>query len=181
MTLITELKSLIKYYNHIPFGRLSELNEVIIMKHYFTKGHSGLLICLALLLSLGIFSCSSNKQTSNIKEPTGKDKLVVIWSSADRDVAINMAMMYTLNSARFKWWNDITFVVWGPSAKLLTEDEKLQSYIANMLSLGITVKACKSCSDSYGVSNQLREMGITVKLMGELTDYLKNGRNILTF
>lgn len=165
------------------------------MKNDFSRGCRGLLICLAILLSMGLFTGCNNKdnsakeaseviapaETSAEPELKGEDKLVVIWSSRDRDVAINMAMMYTLNSARFKWWKDITFVVWGPSAKLLSEDEVLQGYIADMLAQGITVKACQACADSYGVSDQLRKMGIDVKLMSELTNYMKDGRNILTF
>ncbi|MDA3900924.1 MAG: DsrE family protein [Spirochaetes bacterium] len=111
---------------------------------------------------------------------SGEEKLVVLWTSADREVALKMAFMYTLNSKNFGWWEDITLVVWGPSAKLLSEDTELQDYIKRMLSLGITVKACKMCADSYGVTPQLEELGITVKLMSELTDYLKEGRKILT-
>ena len=71
-------------------------------------------------------------------------------------------------------------MVWGPSAKLLSEDKELQDYVKNMISMGITVKACKSCSDAYGVSSKLSDLGITVKYMGELTDYLKEGRKVLT-
>ena len=72
-------------------------------------------------------------------------------------------------------------VVWGPSAKLLAEDEALQIHIKHMINLGVVVKACKKCSDSYGVSHKLEKIGIIVKYMQELTDYIKEGRNILTF
>ncbi|MBN2436569.1 MAG: DsrE family protein [Spirochaetes bacterium] len=127
-------------------------------------------------------SCNSNSQPENSQSIGlgGNEKLVVIWSSADREVALKMAFMYTINSKKYGWWEDITLVVWGPSAKLLSEDKELQDNIEHMLSLGITVKACKMCADSYGVSSQLEDLGITVKLMSELTDYLKEGRKILT-
>jgi hypothetical protein len=114
-------------------------------------------------------------------EKPGKEKLVIIWSSADREVAFNMVFMYTSNSKKFGWWDDITLVVWGPSAKLLAEDQELQEHIKNMIDRGIVVKACKLCADSYGVSGKLEKLGITVKYMEELTDYIKEGRNILTF
>ncbi|MBN2511279.1 MAG: DsrE family protein [Spirochaetales bacterium] len=109
------------------------------------------------------------------------DKLVILWTSGDREVALKMAFMYTLNSRRYGWWDDITFVVWGPSAKLLSEDTELQQSIKQMKEMGVTLKACKMCSDQYGVSSKLSALGIEVKYMGELTDYIKNGRNILTF
>ena len=114
-------------------------------------------------------------------EKPGNEKLVIIWSSADRDVALKMVFMYTSNSKQFGWWDDITLVVWGPSAKLLAEDEALQIHIKNMIDAGVVVKACKMCSDSYGVSSKLEKLGIIVKYMKELTDYIKEGRNILTF
>ncbi len=77
-------------------------------------------------------------------------------------------------------WDDITLVVWGPSAKLLSEDKELQDYVKKIKEQGTAVKACKGCSDMYGVSDKLTEIGIEVKYMGELTDYFKEGRHILS-
>lgn len=110
------------------------------------------------------------------------ERLVIIWTSGDRDVAIKMVFMYTYNAKKNKWWDDITLVVWGPSAKLISEDIELQDYMDKIIDSGIVVKACKGCSDQYGVSGKLEELGITVKYIGkEITDYIKEGRNILTF
>jgi len=114
-------------------------------------------------------------------EIPANEKLVIIWSSADREVALNMVFMYATTSRQLKMWDDLTLVVWGPSAKLLSEDEALQIHIKHMIELGVVVKACKACSDSYGVSHKLEKLGIIVKYMKELTDYIKEGRNILTF
>lgn len=108
------------------------------------------------------------------------DKLVVLWATGDKEVAMNMLLMYTFNSKKFGWWEDITLVVWGPSAKLLSEDKELQEYVKKIMDQGTEVKACKACADNYKVSEKLEELGITVKYMGELTEYLKNGRHILS-
>ncbi|MBW1613892.1 MAG: hypothetical protein JRJ57_07955 [Deltaproteobacteria bacterium] len=48
-----------------------------------------------------------------------KNSIVVIWTSRDRDVAIEVVFPYTLNSKLREWWKDTTLVVWGPSTKLL--------------------------------------------------------------
>jgi len=46
---------------------------------------------------------------------------------------------------------------------------------------GVAVRACKGCADQYGVSGKLEDLGITVLYIGkELTDYIKEGREILT-
>lgn len=104
------------------------------------------------------------------------DELVVVWTSGDREVALKMAFMYTLNAKRFKWgWKSVTLVVWGPSSKLLTEDEVLQEYLSRIREAGVNLFACKKCSDLYGVSEDLRRLGIEVKYMGKpLTNYLRN-------
>lgn len=110
------------------------------------------------------------------------DTLVVIWSSADKEVARNMAFMYTYNAKKKGWWENVIFIIWGPSAKLLAEDTQLQHLLKNMKDMGITLEACKSCSDDYGVSEDLEKMSVDVKYMGvPLTDYLKQGMRVLTF
>ena len=116
------------------------------------------------------------------KEIPGNEKMVIVWTSGDREVALKMVFMYTLNAKKRGWWEDITLVVWGPSAKLLTEDKELQEYMKQIMEAGVTVKACKGCSDQYGVSEQLEALGITVLYIGkELSDYVKEERNVLTF
>jgi hypothetical protein len=110
------------------------------------------------------------------EKKTKPDELVVLWTSGDREVALKMAFMYTFNSKRFKWgWKNVTLIVWGPSAKLLTEDIELQEHVIDMKEKGVKLQACKKCSDSYGVSDALRQLGIEVKFMGKpLTDYLRD-------
>ena len=121
-------------------------------------------------------------QTADPASIPANEKLVVVWTSGDRDVALKMVFMYTYNAQNRGWWDDITLVVWGPSAKLLSEDEELQGYMKRIIESGVTVKACKGCSDQYGVSDTLEELGITVLYIGkELTNYIKEGRELLTF
>ena len=140
-------------------------------------------IIVILLISLST-NFAQDKPTTQTEEKqlSSKDKLVVVWTSGDRDVAIKMVYMYTYNAKKHGWWDDITFIVWGASAKLLSEDKELQDYIIKMKDEGIDLKACKACADMYGVSDKLTELGITVKYMGvELTDFIKEGRHVLTF
>ncbi len=116
------------------------------------------------------------------EEVKGREKLLILWSSGDRDVALKMVFMYTLNGKMRGWWEDICLVVWGPSSKLLSVDVELQDYIKKIIEEGVNVVACEACANEYGVSSELEELGIEVKYMGEpLTNYLKTGWKTLTF
>jgi hypothetical protein len=110
------------------------------------------------------------------------DRLIVIWTSADREVAMRMVFMYTQNSALRGWWRHVTLVVWGPSQKLLSKDPELQDRILQMKHAGVQVLACKACSDSYELSERLVELGVEVIYMGvPLTAAMQNGAHVLTF
>ena len=140
---------------------------------------------LSLLLSItSVNAKSKSPENDPIKDSTeisNKDKLVVVWTSGDKEVAMKMVFMYTHNAKKYEWWEDITLLVWGPSAKLLSEDKELQDYIKTMLDAGIHVLACKGCADMYEISDKLEEIGVTVKYTGkDLTNFIKE-RHVITF
>ena len=106
----------------------------------------------------------------------------LVWTSGDKEVALNMVFMYTLNSKKREWWKEVGFIVWGPSAKLLAEDQDLQDYLLRIKDAGVSIEACKTCADNYGVAKKLEDLGIEVRLMGmPLTNYIKEGYPIITF
>ena len=110
------------------------------------------------------------------------NELAVIWSSSNPDVAKTTVFMYTLNAKCREWWDAVHLIVWGPSAKLLAEDENLQSKVKEMIEVGVDVCACKENADIYGVSDTLADLGIDVRYMGEpVTEMLKNGAKLITF
>jgi hypothetical protein len=118
----------------------------------------------------------------NGQEKSTSNRLAVIWTSGDPEVAHRVCFMYTDNAKKQKWFDEVTLIVWGPSARLLAGDKDLQAKIKGMLDDGVNIQACQACSDSYGVTEQLRKMGIDVKYMGKpLTDYIQQGWHILTF
>lgn len=110
------------------------------------------------------------------------NELAVIWSSSNPEVAHTTVFMYTLNAKCRDWWNTVHLIIWGPSAKLLAEDEALQEKVKDMMDAGVHVSACRENSDTYGVSEKLAELGVDVKYMGEpVTEMLKSGAKIITF
>ena len=111
-----------------------------------------------------------------------KSKLVVVWSSDDPNVAEKVAFMYTHAAKRNQWFDEVVLIAWGPSAKLMTEDQELQEYLHRMQEVGVHTIACKGCADSYGITDKLEALGVTVRYTGvELTNYIKENRHILNF
>lgn len=135
------------------------------------------LFTLGILLSL---SPETSSQSPILEQMP--DKLVVIWTSDDPYVAERVALMYTHAAKTNNWFKDVVLIIWGPSARLISENCKLQEKLKVMQKDGVVVEACIACSNSYGVSEDLKKLGYDVKGMGKpLTDYLKSGAKVLTF
>ena len=111
-----------------------------------------------------------------------QQRLAVVWSSADREVARSMVFMYVRNARKQGWFDEVLLVIWGPSGRLLVDDKMLRMELTTLTDLGVKVEACKACSDMYGISDQLSELGVDVKYMGvPLSDMLKGDWKVLTF
>ena len=144
-----------------------------------TLAVAGLLCIMAFAAGSVTQTAAATAQAENSIETS---KLGVVWTSGDRDVALKMVFMYTLNAKSRNWFDEVRLVVWGPSAKLLSVDEELQQEIARMKDAGIELVACKACADSYGVSEKLEQLGVEVKYMGvPLSNMLKQDWKVVTF
>lgn len=136
--------------------------------------HSILLI-IAVVAFSGVFAQNETKMEDN------SNKLAVLWTSGDPDLAEKMAFMYTYNAKKQGWFDEVVLIVWGPSAKLLSENKMLQDYVKKMQDAGIKVEACMACARMYEVDGKLQELGIDVKGMGvPLSNYLKDGWKTLS-
>ena len=139
------------------------------------------MVLLTVVMTVIVFNTTNFSQE---KPESKSDELVILWTSADKEVAENIVFMFTQNAPKYGWWeaSKITFIIWGPSANLLSKDEELQKRIGEMKTVGINVVACKACADNYQVSEKLTQIGVDVKYMGKvLANFIKEGRKILTF
>jgi hypothetical protein len=110
-----------------------------------------------------------------------KKTLYVLWTNADLITSEKMVFMYTMNAKRFGWWEEIVLVIWGATAKLVAENQRIQALVAEALDLDIHITACKACADQLGVSDILEAQGIVVEYLGiPLTNVLKNDEALLT-
>jgi hypothetical protein len=132
---------------------------------------------VAVVASMEAWSASTS--TAKQEAPS---QLCVVWSSDDPGVAKNVCFMYTVNAKRREWFGVVHLVVWGPSAKLLAENEDLQNEVKAMQQAGVVVEACVACANNYGVADTLKALDIDVKPMGvPLSDRLKGPWKVLTF
>ncbi len=137
---------------------------------------------LSVVLLVGVFVGQAFVKADNSAERTDGNKLAVLWTSGDADVAYKVCFMYTHAAKKAKWFDDVLLIVWGPSSRLLAGDKELQTKVKAMIASGVVVQACVACADMYGVADKLREIGIDVKPMGKpLSEMLKGDWKVLTF
>jgi len=110
------------------------------------------------------------------------NKLLIVWSSGEREVATKLILLYGSVMLERQYWDEATIMLWGPSAKLLAEDEELQERVKVVQKSGVRFNACVVCTDDYGVSQQLQEMDIELIHTGEmLTEALQSDTKVITF
>ncbi len=112
---------------------------------------------------------------------TEKTTLYILWTNDNIITSEKMVFMYAINSMRYGWWENVTLIIWGATAKLVAENERIQVLIAEARENGVYVTACKACADQLGVSEILEALGIDVEYLGiPLTNVLKNDEKLIT-
>ena len=107
--------------------------------------------------------------------------LFILWTNADSVSFDKMVSMYARNSKIKHWWDDVTVIIWGSTARLAAESDLVKNGITELLHVGVEVSACKACSDSLGTTDELCKLGVEVKYWGEgLTEILKNDEKLIT-
>ena len=171
-----KLSNVSAFENKMPEGRITNNPR----RHDPMKRKSVFLFAFASILLLQSTGFSAAAEVAESKPVPGNEKMVIIWTSADKEVAMNMVLMYALNSRKFKWWDDITLVAWGPSQNLLLKDKDVREAVDQVREAGVVVKACRGCAERYGNAEALKKAGIIVEYI-DLTRYVKEGRHVLTF
>ena len=119
---------------------------------------------------------------SSKEQGADMDKLLIVWSSGEIEVAKKMVLLYSSVILSRNYWDEAHLMIWGPSAKLLAENEELQDMVVKIKETGVKLSVCVVCSDDYGVTKQLEAMGIEAIHTGEfLTDALKSDWKVITF
>jgi hypothetical protein len=110
-----------------------------------------------------------------------KTHLYVLWTNDDLITAEKMVFMYSVNSLIHGWWEKVTLIIWGATAKLVSENIDIQKKVKKALDAGVHITACKACADQLGVTKTLEDLNIEVKYWGApLTEIIANGEKLLT-
>ena len=91
-----------------------------------------------------------------------ESRLYILWASKDVETFDEMVFMYASNGKKHDWWDEITVVIWGASARLTGEDEVVQLKIKELIEGNVKVEACKACADDLGVTSILEYPSITL-------------------
>ncbi|MDC7227614.1 MAG: DsrE family protein [Spirochaetales bacterium] len=110
-----------------------------------------------------------------------KKTLYLVWTNADLITSKLMVFMYGINAKTKGWWENVTIVIWGATAKLVSENTEIQEYIKKAQTEGVHVSACITCANELGVADKLEALDIELIRWGApLTELLKNDEAILT-
>ncbi len=111
------------------------------------------------------------------------NKLLIVWSSGEKEVAKKLVLLYGSVMLERKYWDEATIMIWGPSAVILAQDIELQEQMKVVRDSGVAFNACVVCTDDYGVSDTLKELGVELIHTGEmLTEALQSDDiKVITF
>ncbi|QSZ41673.1 DsrE family protein [Sulfurimonas aquatica] len=112
-----------------------------------------------------------------------KNRLLIVWSSGEIEVAKKLILLYGSVMLQRKYWDEATIMIWGPSAQVLAENSDLQERVKVVQATGVKFNACVVCTDDYRVSKELENMGIELIHTGEmLTEALQSDDvKVITF
>ncbi len=111
-----------------------------------------------------------------------KNKLFVIWASADTEVHKETSFQYSFNAKKYGWMDEVKVIIFGPSERTIPENPELMNKIKLMIDNGIEVIACKACGDGYSTSKKFEEIGVKIEYVGKyISDLIKDGWHHLSF
>ncbi len=113
-------------------------------------------------------------------EQVMSSKILVIISTGEAEKAAT-GLMYARNAIRFKWMDEVEVIFFGPSERLLVEDEKIINAVKDFPEFEKTL-VCKFLSDRDGISEKIGEMGLNVDYVGPIiSGFINEGYIPLVF
>lgn len=100
--------------------------------------------------------------------PMKKDKLLIVWSSENLEVALKFPLLYGSVILDRGYWKEAHLMIWGPSIKLAIEDKTVQERLVAMQKSGVEMSACIVCAEDYDAVDKLAALGVDNVHTGEM-------------
>lgn len=97
-----------------------------------------------------------------------KDKLLIVWTNGDEDVAVKFPLLYSSVMLDRKYWDDAHLMIWGPSILLAKNNASIKEKLKQIQSTGVKMSACIVCVEEYEAQKELEDLGIEISHTGEL-------------
>ena len=108
-------------------------------------------------------------------------ELHILWTNDNLATSEHMVMMYATNSMLNGWWDSVTVIIWGATAKLAVENEAIQERMRIAEHAGVKFSACISCARNLGVIDELEALGVEVIRWGaKMSDILQSDGKLIT-
>jgi len=101
-------------------------------------------------------------------------KLLVVIATKEREKALT-GLMYARNAIANEWFEDVKVVFFGPSERLIVQDEEVAARASDIASEG-KATACKFLSDRDEISEAIEKLGVKVEYVGKsVSRLIKDG------
>ncbi len=102
---------------------------------------------------------------------------ILIWLASGDLEKLNPGILYGVNARKHGWVDDVQFVVFGQSEKLLLDHPETFELLENN-----NTAYCKFVANELDVTSELMEKGANVIYVGDyISNFIKDGYQVLTF
>lgn len=103
---------------------------------------------------------------------------ILIWLASGDIEKLKPGILYGINALKNDWVDDVKFVVFGESEKIIPEETNLFEALQN--TEGTTY--CKYVADEMGITEDLEKRGAKIEYVGDyISNLVKDGYQVLTF
>lgn len=103
---------------------------------------------------------------------------ILIWLASGDIEKLKPGILYGTSALKNDWVDDVKFVVFGESEKIIPEDVSLFDTLQNT---GNTTY-CKYVADEMGITEDLEQKGAKIEYVGDyISSLVKEGYQVLTF
>ena len=102
---------------------------------------------------------------------------ILIWLASGDMGKLQPGIMYGTNARKFKWVDDVQFVVFGESERLMLDHPKTFELLQDN-----NTAYCKFVADEMEITRQLEEKGANIIYVGDyISNFIKAGYQVITF